>query len=67
MIFKQNDIVEINNIDNSGKTYVGMVKGIAINFGDDPATIYIVEMADVIDPNYLYTHTVIPASCMRLS
>jgi len=49
-----------------GKTYRGIVWGISVDFGMNPATIYIVEMVDRLNNRpYPYSCVCMPAACLR--
>jgi hypothetical protein len=63
--FQQGDNVLIHSIGPDGKTYRARICGLAHDWGDDPATSYIVEMIDSIRDDYKFTHCVMPAACLK--
>ena len=62
--FKQDDVVLVHSLDDSGKTYEAVVCGVAVNYGESPATIYILRAVDPIDEHYEYSHYTMPAACI---
>ena len=63
-MFKQNDHVIIHSIDKIGTTFDGKICGVAVNFGDDPATIYIVDTLGNLGGHTNYSHVTIPGACL---
>jgi hypothetical protein len=44
MKYQQGDLVVIHSLDDSGDTWEGTICGISVDWGDQPATIWIVEL-----------------------
>ena len=63
--FQQGDKVLIHSIDSSEKTYSAKICGIAMDWGDDPATSYILEILDPFRADYKFTHCIMPAACIK--
>jgi hypothetical protein len=65
--YKNNDAVIIHSIGD-GKHYRGVIKGISVDHNAfnkiHPASIYIIEAFDKIDPTYSFDHIAMPAACL---
>ena len=64
MKFIQNDLVQIHSLDNSGETFDGKICGLAVDWGDSPATIWIVE-CPALGAQIGFTHVTMPQGCLR--
>ena len=62
--FAEGDNVIVHSIGD-GKEYRAIVRGVSIDYGINPATIYILEAGDKIDPDYPYSHYTMPEACLR--
>lgn len=64
--FLEGDRVIIHSLGPSygDDEYYGNIRGISVDYGDNPATIYIVEMPS-LDQDYKYSCCTIPQSCLR--
>jgi hypothetical protein len=68
MKYKQNDAVEIHSLGSlyGDKTFPGRICGIAVNAGDSPATIWIVECPELASKQFCaFTHLTMPQACLR--
>ena len=65
MMFTQNDVVEIHSLGSSENTFEGRICGLSIDWGDSPATIWIVECPE-LGKNVGFSHMTFPQSCLRL-
>ena len=65
--YNEGDGVVIHSLGEShgGKEYRGIIRGISVDYGVNPATIWIVELLDKLDPDYAYTHCSMPEACLR--
>ncbi len=62
--FADGDNVIVHKIGD-GKEYRAIVRGVSIDYGINPATIYILETVDKIDSDYPYSHCTMPEACLR--
>jgi hypothetical protein len=67
--FAAGDRVVIHSLGQSSidqeQEYNATVCGISVDYGDNPATIYIVHTDAVLDQDYKYPCCTIPQSCLR--
>jgi hypothetical protein len=65
--FAEGDNVIVHSLGNMhiGKEYQAVVRGVSVDYGINPATIYILEVVDKIDPDYPYSHYTMPEACLR--
>lgn len=67
--FNEGDFVIIHSLGQSSvnkeQEYPGIIRGISVDYGDNPATIYIVHVEPSFDQDYKYSHCTIPQSCLR--
>lgn len=69
MKFKQNDPVLIHSLGPKygDQTFAGKICGLSIDWGDSPATIWIVESPTLCElDDYGFTHAAIAQACIRL-
>jgi hypothetical protein len=66
MKFKQNDAVEIRSLGLSygDKTFPGKICGVAVDWGESSATIWIVECL-ALAKQIGFTHVTMPQGCLR--
>jgi hypothetical protein len=73
VIFKEGDLVEIHSAGPSlPGTYRAIIRGIGVNWGDSPATIWIVEPIERLPtsmeygfPEYAYSCCCFPQACLQ--
>lgn len=65
--FEQNEEVLVHSLGilRLDKTYRAKVCGISVDHGNNPATIYIIEIIDPIDSDYKFSHCSMPAACLK--
>jgi len=64
-IYEQDEPVIIHSVEPTGKEFRAVINGKYCDYGDSPATIYIVKFIDKIDDSYKFTHGTMPAACLR--
>ncbi len=66
-LFNEGDYVTVHSLGPShgDQEYPGIIRGIAVDYGNNPATIYIVAIKPSIDQDYKYSHCTIPQACLR--
>jgi hypothetical protein len=67
--FNEGDSVVIHSLGNLhlDKEYRAIIRGISVDYGVNPATIWIVELLDKPDPDYAFGHCTMPEACLRRS
>jgi hypothetical protein len=65
--FLEGDRVIIHSLGplHGDQEYEAVVHGVSVDYGDNPATIYIVETNGSLDQDYKYSCCTFPQSCMR--
>ena len=67
--YNEGDSVIIHSLgeSHSDKEYRAIIRGISVDYGVNPATIWICELLDNPDPDSPYTHCTMPEACLRRS
>ena len=64
--FFEGNKVTIHSLgENTPGEFRGVIRGLAVDNGDNAASIYIVELVDKITVFYEFSHCAMPAACLR--